>query len=323
MVHRTLITHTNTTYTTNTTQSHIATIGFFDGVHLGHRYVLAQLCQEAHERGLRPLVITFRQHPSKILSTSYTPLLLNTYAERITRLHEVLHSLPFGADAEVETLDFSEICHLTAQAFMSYLREYYSVQIILMGYDHRFGSDCLSDRQNYLDAGKQAGVEILALPQYRPQVSFAEDGLPQHVSSTDIRTLLQAGRIEEANELLGYPYAVQGVVVHGKGLGHQLGFPTANLSLADPFKLLPLAGVYTGVVRLDAEQYPALINIGTNPTVGNTQQTVEVHIPMFNRDIYSTEITVLFATRLRDERKFASLEALRTQIQHDLSSLTK
>lgn len=301
----------------------LATIGFFDGVHLGHRYVLEQLCREAHERGLQPLVVTFRQHPAKVLSTDYSPLLLNTYAERIDRLREVLHNLPFGAEAEVAVLDFAEVYHLTAQAFMTYLREHYGVQMILMGYDHRFGSDCFSDRQDYIDAGKQAGVEILTLPQYRPQVSFAEDGLPQHVSSTDIRTLLQAGRIEEANELLGYPYALQGVVVHGKGLGHQLGFPTANLSLADPFKLLPLTGVYTGQVQVDAEQYPALINIGTNPTVGNTQQTVEIHISAFDKDIYNKEITVLFATRLRDERKFESLEALRTQIEHDLTALSK
>lgn len=270
-----------------------------------------------------PLVVTFRQHPSKILSTDYTPLLLNTYAERIARLQEVLHSLPFGMDAKVEVLDFSEVYRLTAQAFMTYLREHYGVQAILMGYDHRFGSDCFSDRQDYIDAGKQAGVEILALPQYRPQVSFAEDGLPQHVSSTDIRILLQAGRIEDANELLGYPYALQGVVVHGKGIGHQLGFPTANLSLADPFKLLPLAGVYTGQAKVDDEQYPALINIGTNPTVGNSQQTVEVHIPAFDKDIYTKGIAVFLTARLREERKFASLEALRTQIQHDLLSLSK
>ena len=270
-----------------------------------------------------PLVVTFRQHPSKVLSTDYTPLLLNTYAERIARLQEVLHSLPFGVDAKVEVLDFSEVYRLTAQAFMTYLREHYGVQAILMGYDHRFGSDCFSDRQDYIDAGKQAGVGILALPQYRPQVSFAEDGLPQHVSSTDIRILLQAGRIEEANELLGYPYTLQGVVVHGKGIGHQLGFPTANLSLADPFKLLPLAGVYTGQAIVDDKQYPALINIGTNPTLGNTQQTVEVHIPWFDKNIYTKEIAVLLTARLREERKFASLEALRTQIQHDLLSLSK
>ncbi len=285
--------------------------------------MLEQLCREAHERGMLPLVITFRQHPSKVLSADYTPLLLNTYAERITRLQEVLQSLPFGVDAKVEVLDFSEVYRLTAQAFMTYLRECYGVQTILMGYDHRFGSDCFSDRQDYIDAGKQAGVEILALPQYRPQVSFAEDGLPQHVSSTDIRILLQAGRIEEANELLGYPYTLQGVVVHGKGIGHQLGFPTANLSLADPFKLLPLAGVYRGQAKVDDEQYPALINIGTNPTVGNTQKTVEVHIPWFDKDIYTKGIAVLLTARLREERKFASLEALRTQIQHDLLSLSK
>ncbi len=284
---------------------------------------MQQLCLRAHERGLRPLVVTFEQHPSKVLSSDYTPRLLNTYSERIARLQRVLSELPFGADAEVAVLNFSEVYRLEAQSFIALLYAQYDVRAILMGYDHRFGSDCLSDKQDYLDAAKPTGMEILFLPQFCPQVSFAEDGLPQHVSSTDIRTLLRAGRVGEANELLGYPYSLQGVVVHGNGIGRQIGFPTANISLSDPYKLLPEAGVYTGQVQIDAETRPALINIGTNPTVGNHRQTVEVHIPAFDRDIYNKEIQVTFTARLRDERKFDSLEALRTQIQHDLTALSK
>lgn len=291
--------------------SRIATIGFFDGVHLGHRYVFDCLLTKARELRLEPLIVTFRQHPREVLQNGYVPELLTTLEERKRLLESYSETL---------ILDFRDIYMLTAEQFMVYLRERYAVVGILMGYDHRFGSDRLCAYRDYAAAGKAAGIEIYQLPQYMPQTASAGDGLPQHVSSTEIRSLLQGGKASEANELLGYPYTLTGEVVHGNGIGRELGFPTANIRLQEGYKLVPKEGVYKAEAHIYGRWHKAVLNIGTNPTIGNPAQTIEVHIPDYQGDLYGQEIQVRVLSRLRDEQHFADKAALTAQIQRDITA---
>lgn len=291
--------------------SRIATIGFFDGVHLGHRYVFDCLLRKAKEQHLAPLIVTFRQHPREVLQNGYVPELLTTLEERRALLETY---------AETIVLDFGDIYRLTAGQFMGYLRDQYDVRAILMGYDHRFGSDRLVSHRDYVSAGEKAGVQVEQLPQYMPQVDSAGDGLPQHVSSTEIRSLLQMGKAADANELLGYPYTLAGTVVHGNGIGRDLGFPTANIRLQDSHKLIPCEGVYKAEASIDNRWHKAVLNIGSNPTIGNKAQTIEVHIIDYQNDIYGQAIQVRLLRRLRDEQRFADRAALAAQIQQDIAA---
>ena len=204
----------------------IATIGFFDGVHKGHRYLFKQLNEEAAARGLKPLIVTFEEHPRTVLQSDYIPKLLSTKEERKALL---------SAYGEVVMLRFSTIRDLTAEQFMIRLKEEYGVEVLLMGYDHRFGSDGLRNPEDYCRVGAKQGIEVLRMEEY-------QDGT-QHVSSTEIRTALEKGDVERAKELLGRPYALFGKVVHGKGLGRTIGFPTANIEPEEPNKIIPMAGV--------------------------------------------------------------------------------
>lgn len=209
----------------------VATIGVFDGVHRGHRLLFEQLQSLAHAGGVQPVIYTFRQHPLEVLR-GQAPAMLTTLEERVVMLQRF---------AEVRLLDFREVQHLTAEDFMHRLHDEDGVQTLLMGYDHRFGSDRLTDFADYQRLAALVGLQV------RHATECLDEGLP--VSSSRIRHLIEQGRIEDANRLLGYPYAISGVVVHGNGIGSTLGFPTANISYS-PSKLLPLSGVYSATVDI-------------------------------------------------------------------------
>lgn len=298
------------------------TIGVFDGVHRGHRLLFEQLQSLAHVGGLQPVIYTFRQHPLEVLR-GQAPAMLTTMEERVAMLRQF---------AEVRLLDFREVQHLTAEDFMHRLHDEDGVQTLLMGYDHRFGSDRLTDFADYQRLAARVGLQV------RHATECLDEGLP--ISSSRIRHLIGQGRIEDANRLLGYTYAISGVVVHGNGIGSTLGFPTANISYS-PSKLLPLSGVYSATVDIqDIEQptiYPiqtssplsegvrgsrdsfdAVVNIGTNPTVGNIRTTVEAHLLDFSDSLYNKVLTIHFQRFIRPERRFSSLAALTTQIRSDL-----
>lgn len=286
----------------------IATIGFFDGVHKGHQFLFTHLQQEAKARGVQPLVVTFGTHPRAVLQADYIPQLLTSLDERKALL---------STYGEVLVLPFADICHLTAQEFMRLLHDQYQVTTLLMGYDHQFGSDRLRCHQDYCQIGEQVGIEVLSLGEFVEGES--------HISSTEIRQALLCGNILVANDLLGRPYTLSGIVSHGNGIGRTIGFPTANIVPSDPHKIIPEAGVYA--VKITNHSSPiihqkALCNIGTNPTIGNNKTTIEVHIPHFNGDLYDQELSLEFVRRIREEHKFDSLDALRAQIQEDLNSLT-
>ena len=284
----------------------IATIGFFDGVHKGHRYLFEQLRGFAEQLDERVLIFTFLQHPRSVLTHDCPPLLTTT-EEREQLL---------GNFGDVHFFDFAEVQPLTALQFLDYLADRWKVRHLLMGYNHHFGSDGRMSDEQYAAYAAQVGITIL-----RAQPYSDADLRP---SSTKIRNFLLQGNIAEANRLLGYDYQLTGRVVHGRMIGRQIGFPTANIMPATD-KLIPAAGVYKVMVKgewlkVKCEEV-ALVNIGTNPTVGNTHQTIEVHIPGFEGDLYNQTLTLQFIERIRSEQRFASLDELQAQIRKDLSNL--
>lgn len=275
----------------------IATIGFFDGVHKGHRYLFKQLDRLAAERNMEPLIVTFEQHPRMVLQEDYIPQLLSSTSERKALLSAYGHVL---------MLPFQDIQALTAEQFMQLLHTQYNVTVLLMGYDHRFGSDRLSRPQDYRRIGESIGIEVLSINE------FVEG--EWHVSSTEIRLALENGNIAVANELLGRPYSLRGTVVHGKGLGRTIGFPTANIQPLDKHTIIPGAGVYEVDVQGEGVQAKGICNI-------DASQTIEVHIPSFQGDLYGNTLKVQFIRYLRDEKKINDLDTLKLQISEDLASL--
>ncbi|MCQ2328827.1 MAG: riboflavin biosynthesis protein RibF [Paludibacteraceae bacterium] len=305
-----------------------ATIGFFDGVHIGHRYLIDQLLQTAQTNGTSSAIITFATHP-RLLTKGEQPPLLTTYDERIELLRQT-------GVKQIFCFDFAVVKDMTAKEFMQVLVSQCQVTTLLMGYDHRFGasghSGCLEHSNissghfdQYQQLGAEVGLEVL-------QVGQSPQGA---VSSTQIRRALEEGRIAQANEMLGYAYSLSGEVVHGRHIGTDLGFPTANIQVAKE-KLLPKHGVYIGrLINVNANDnvnanvngasehsdIRVLVNIGTNPTFGKNETTVEVHIPKLCKDLYGEHLTVELTTFVRDEQRFDSPEALQAQIQKDLAYL--
>ena len=283
-------------------KARIATIGFFDGVHRGHRFLFAQLKELAHEHDLEPLIFTFDRHPREVL-TGVSPAMLTTSMERQHLL--ALH-------AEVRVLDFADVQTLTAEQFMQFLHEQENVDILLMGYDHRFGSDQLKGFSEYEKVARRVGMRVERAHE------CLVDGLP--VSSTRIRKLLHEGQMKEVNRLLGYKYSLSGVVEHGNGIGRQIGFPTANIRIQSN-KLLPMSGVYSAQALVDGKSIVAIVNVGNNPTVGNDKISVESHLIDFYGNLYSKEVVLNFDLFIRSEKKFASLNELQEQIAKDLLQL--
>ncbi len=261
-----------------------ATIGFFDGVHLGHQYLLSCLKEEAAKRGLQSAIVTFDEHPQQVLRGE-APLLLTTFNERITRLR-------FTGVDKVISFDFDRIHTLSADEFAQLLHDSYDVDVLIMGYDHRFG--CTNHKSQITNHQ----LEIIRLPELPSN---------QHVSSTQIRQALLKGEIVKANEMLGYAYTLMGKVVHGKGLGRTIGFPTANIEV-EKDKLIPAPGVYSA----EWNDKKVLLNIN---------DTIEMYVPHFEGDLYDQTLFVELIARVRGEKHFDNLEDLKIQIQKDLLSL--
>ena len=286
----------------------IATTGFFDGVHLGHRLVIERLVSLAHARGDESLVVTFWPHPRAVLQDGARELrLLNSLEEK----KELLRVL--GVD-RVEVLDFTRsFAALTAEQYLrEILRDRFGVTTLLMGYDNRLGSDRLTAAALKPNADG-IGMELVELS----PLSFRPSEASGEISSTQIRTALESGDIESAAEMLGYGYALKGVVVAGNRLGRTIGFPTANMKLYEPLKLVPGRGVYAVEAEVLGKKYRGMTNIGLRPTVGGSFTTIETHILDFDEDIYGLPLRITFLRRLRDEVHFPSLEALKDQLEKD------
>ena len=298
----------------------VATIGMFDGVHKGHRFVLAHVCDYARKQGLQAMVITFDRHPREVVQTDWRPLLLTTNEERLRLLAET------GIDY-VKVLHFtSEMAGMSARDFMVMMKEQLGVKVLLMGYDNRFGHDRQDTFEDYVRYGEDIGMEVKQLPSLGQRSEV--EGQGPEVSSSMVRRLLAEGAVKEAAECLGYPYSITGKVVKGEHIGTGLGYPTANLQPNDSRKMIPALGVYAVSVTVEGQRsevegqrskdiYMGMMNIGTRPTFGVHPQTLEVHILDYEGDLYGKEITVSFIKRLREERCFDNEEELKTQLEED------
>lgn len=290
-------------------QPNVATIGFFDGVHLGHQFLIQQVIQQAKIHGFASSVITFTEHPRRVMQQSYQPQLLTTLEEKC----ELLNQLPLDYTVLLPfTIDMS---HMTAREFMlQILKQQLNVQVLVIGYDHRFGHNRAEGFEDYVRYGQEMGIEVIQ--------STSFDLADHHVSSSVIRTLIQKGEVQEAAQCLGKPYQLEGLIVDGHKMGRKLGFPTANIQVNNPFKLVPERGVYAVWAFVDGQRYKGMLNIGKRPTVNNGQETsIEVYLLHFSGDIYHHDMRVEFVQRLRDERRFESMEELIHQLQSDAHSV--
>ena len=283
----------------------VVATGFFDGVHVGHRLVIQQLTEAAAVRGDESMVVTFWPHPRNVLQKEARSLrLLTTLAQK----KQMLHSL--GVD-KVEVLQFTkDFSSLTTEQYLRMLMDRYGARTILLGYDNRMGSDAANPDQ----VARQA--EALGLEVIRTDMVPSEQGYA--VSSTKIREKIEEGEVEAAAQMLGYGYSLHGVVVAGNRLGRTIGFPTANMQLYEPLKLVPGNGVYFVKVRtLDRDLY-GMCNIGHRPTVGaGNARTIETNIFGFDEDIYGLDMDVTFMSKIRNEIKFDSLDGLKHQLECD------
>ena len=283
----------------------VVATGFFDGVHVGHRLVIKQLVEAAAVRGDESMVMTFWPHPRNVLQKEARSLrLLTTLAEK----RDMLHGL--GVD-HVEVLPFTkEFSTMTMREYLHMLMEKYGVKTVLLGYDNRFGSDA-AGADEVAAAAVELGLEVLRVEMVPSEKGFA-------VSSTKIRERLEEGDVEGASAMLGYDYSLQGVVVASNRLGRTIGFPTANIQLYEPLKLIPGNGVYFVKVKTLGNHYYGMCNIGCRPTVGTgNARTIETNIFDFDEDIYGLDLEVTFISRIREEVRFDSLDDLRIQLEKD------
>ena len=280
------------------------TIGTFDGVHVGHKKILERLINDAKSVGLTAVVLTFFPHPRMVLQKDADIKLLNTIEEKIQILEQI------GLDALIIhpfTIDFSR---LTATEFVrDVLINTIGVKKVIIGYDHRFGRNRTANINDLTAFGATYDFEVEEIP-----VQEIDD---VSVSSTKIRKALLEGAIRTANDYLGYEYMLTGTVAKGKGLGRQLNFPTANIAIAETYKLIPKNGVYVVKSTINGIVVHGMMNIGHNPTVGGTERSIEVHFFDFNEDLYGQKIQIDILDRIRDEHKFDSVSALTEQLQKD------
>lgn len=291
----------------------VATIGFFDGVHRGHRYLIDQMITVATEAGMESMVITFDRHPRQVLHSDYLPQMLSTFEEK----KALLKNTP--AD-HIEILTFDEqLAALSAHDFMKeVLRERLNVCKLVIGYDNRFGHNRSEGFEDYVRYGQELGIEVIqAMPLSEPD--------KEAISSSYIRACLLVGNVWGANEALGYAYSLTGRVIEGFHEGRKIGFPTANLNTDEIGKLVPASGVYAVHVQLENEQHlrPAMMNIGTRPTYDGQLQTLEVHIFDFDSDIYGQQLRVVFDRRIRNEMKFSSPQELAIQLEKDKEEIRR
>lgn len=282
-----------------------ATIGFFDGVHLGHRHVLSLLKQEAAKREQNTMVVTFERHPRHVLGHDHAPKLLNTNEEKLALLAEC------GIDACVMLRFSCETAALTARQFMeSCLYERLHIRTLLVGYDHRFGRpDPNEGFAQYAEYGRALGIDVLNADRYP---------MEERLSSSAVRELLEKGNVAAAARLLTHPYGLSGIVVEGRKNGRKLGFPTANIRPLATEKLVPSKGVYATRVGIGNQSYAAMTNIGERPTLDNGKDiTIETHLFDFNQNLYGQTLELQFVERLRSEMRFPSIEVLQNQLRQD------
>lgn len=288
----------------NAVKPTIVTIGTFDGVHLGHKKILAQITKSAYDLNCESLVLTFFPHPRMVLQEDTEMKQLNTLNEKI----ELLDNL--GIDNLVVHPFDKEFSRLTAEEFVKeVLVDVFKIKKIIIGHDHRFGRNRTANIDDLISFGETYGFEV-------EQIS-AEEINEVSISSTKIRNALLEGNIELATTYLGYNYSLSGIISKGKQLGRTIGYPTANIKIEEEYKLIPLNGVYIAQSILNGKTVFGMMNIGTRPTVDGTTQTIEINFFDFKQDLYGQKITVSLLHRMRAEQKFDSLDTLKSQLSKD------
>lgn len=288
----------------NATKPTIVTIGTFDGVHLGHQKIVAQITKNAHALNCESLVLTFFPHPRMVLQESTEMKQLNTLNEKIALLDNL------GIDNLVIHPFDKEFSRLTAEEFVKkVLVDVFKIKKIIIGHDHRFGRNRTATIDDLINFGETYGFEV-------EQISAKEIN-EVSISSTKIRNALLEGNTELAANYLGYDYSLTGIIFKGKQLGRTIGYPTANITIEEDYKLIPNNGVYIAKSVLNGKTVFGMMNIGTRPTVDGTKQTIEINFFDFKQDLYGQKITISLLHRMRSEQKFESIDALKNQLGKD------
>lgn len=282
----------------------VVTIGTFDGVHAGHRKIIERLVNAANANNLDSVVLTFFPHPRMVLQKESGLQLINTIGERKKLLEET------GIDHLVIHPFTHQFSRLTAIEFVrDILVNKLKAKKIIIGYDHRFGRNRTADINDLKQFGEDFGFEVEEITQ--------QDVEQVAVSSTKIRNALLDGRVERANRYLQHPFTLNGTVVKGRGIGKDLGFPTANLEITEDYKLIPKNGVYVVRTQIDGESVTGMMNIGTNPTVGGKEKTIESYFFDLDKDLYGKQLEIELLVRIRDEKKFTSVDDLKIAMKQD------
>ncbi len=293
---------------TDHTHRRIAAIGTFDGVHPGHRHLIETIRTKGLALNLTPSVVTFSNHPRQIVDPEFRLDMLMSVEDRVKEL------LKSGIEDVILIKFDSSTMAMTAREFMRKLHRDYDVDALVMGFNHKFGHDKVSDFSHYLTIGAEEGIKII------PADEFTHVASGSSISSSAIRRLLRENKPEEAMRLLGHPYRLSGKVEHGKELGRTIGFPTANIVPTDHSVLIPADGVYVANVKLpDGEYRRAILNIGHRPTIDtpDAPKSIEAHILDYDGDLYGATVSVDFLKYLRPERRFSSIADLRSQLEED------
>ena len=290
----------------------IVTIGTFDGVHLGHQAVFKQMVDKARQIGGETVVITFFPHPRIVISPNDNRLRLITSQE-----DKIEHLRRSNIDNLIIINFTKEFSHTSSEDFIKdYVVRYIQPAILVIGYDHHFGSN----RSGDFDTLSKLGMEF----HFAVEKINEQDIEDITISSTKIRSALQQGDIKLANKLLVDSYSTSGIVTHGDSIGRTLGFPTANISIKPEYQLIEKTGVYATIAKVDGKDYPSMTYIGRRPTISNGLPTsTETYIMDFDGDLYGKEIRVTFVDRVRDEMTFDNLERLKSQIQEDKTNIIR
>ena len=288
----------------------MATIGTFDGVHRGHQAVLMELKSMSETLGLDPMVVTFDRHPLELIDPERAPRLLMRRQDRSDALRQIV---PYLAEIKFD----EAVRRMTAAEFMAMLRDEHGVKALMLGFNHRFGSDGLQRFEQFEAESKKLGMAV-----YQGAEQLSDEG---RLSSTIIRQSLLDGNVESAAKCLTRPYRIVGHVTTGKQLGRQIGFPTANLVPCEQRQLVPKAGVYACKATCeDCCVYPAMVNIGVRPTVDDSGHvTIEAHLFDFDGDLYGTTMGLDFINRIRSEKQFGSIDELQQQLHIDATTARK
>lgn len=282
----------------------VVTIGTFDGVHAGHQKIIERLVNTAKLSNLESVILTFFPHPRMVLQKESGIKLINTIDERTELIEKT------GVDHLVIHPFTQQFSRLTAREFVrDILVKKLNAKKVIIGYDHRFGRNRTADIDDLRKFGEEYGFEVEEISQ--------QDVEEVAVSSTKIRNALQEGMVEKANRYLQHPFSLTGTVVKGKGLGKEFSYPTANLAIPEDYKLIPKNGVYVVRSLIDGKAYFGMMNIGTNPTVGGDKRTIETHFFDLDKDLYGKRLQIEMLVRIRDEKKFDSIDALKVAMKQD------